>query len=177
MRNALIQKGSLFFLLFLVVACTRVTVKPDVAPPQRGTPFTLPAVVAYEGNPAYFPEVVVQASGSDVLVTYEYKLFYEGTKLNREILAGLMPTTLLGLPTGGDDVLAVAMLTVSRQGAPGRTYSAEALVTRRRSIFGGGVDKTEMRRLALIAVKENLETQLTNDAQALLKLTGEEDHL
>ena len=159
----------LVFILPFSVSCTSIAVKPDnIGPAEKGA-LVLRANLIFDGNPAYIPKTIIKSQDSDVEIEYEYKVFYDGTKLNHEIIAGLLPTTILGLPTGGDDILVVAKLAVRKGGNPVKSYTAEALVTRPRSLFLGGVDKTAMRKKGLLAVKENLEKQMIHDRELLSK--------
>lgn len=159
--------------LCFCISCTTVTVKPDNIAALASREFVLKANLLFEGNPAYIPKTIVNSKNSDIDITYEYKVFYDGTKLNHEIIAGLLPTTLLGLPTGGDDILVVAKLDIRKGGDFIKSYSAEALVTRPRSLFLGGVNKTAMRKKGLLAVQENLENQMMHDHELLSKLKKE----
>lgn len=160
--------------LLLCISCSTVTVKPDNIVPTGNGDLVLKANLLFEGNPAYIPRTIVNSKESDIEINYEYKVFYDGTKMNHEIIAGIMPTTLLGLPTGGDDILVVAKLDIRQRQNVIKSYSAEALVTRPRSLFLGGVDKTEMRKKGLLAVKENLENQMIQDHELLSKIKKEE---
>lgn len=161
-------------LLFLSASCTSIVVKPDNVGPIENSSLVLKANLTFDGNPLYIPKTIVESKASDLEIDYEYKVFYDGTKLNHEIIAGILPTTLLGLPTGGDDILVVAKLTVRKGGNAVKSYTAEARVTRPRSLFLGGVNKTELRKKGLLAVKENLENQMMHDHELLSKLKKEE---
>ena len=165
---------AVFFIpLFLCISCTSVVVKPDIAG-QEGRNLILKGKLSFDGNRAYLPATVCHSDDSQIGIAYEYKVFYDGTPLNREIISAFLPTTWLGVPTGGDDVLAVAKLVVSKKDREIKTYSAEAMVSKGRILFTGGTDKTEMRRVALQAIKENLESQMKNDYEMLSKLMTEE---
>lgn len=152
------------------VACTSVMVKPDDIAPSGNGGLVLKAVVRFDGNPDYLPATIAETKDSDTEISYEYKVLYDGTNMSREVVFGVMPTTLLGFPTGLDDILVVARLDIQKGGAVVKSYSSEAMVKRPRSIFLGGADKTKMRRKGLLAVKENLENQMIRDRELLSKL-------
>ncbi len=160
--------------LLLCVSCTYVTVKPDNISSPENSGLVLKANLIFAGNPDYIPKTIAISKESDIEINYEYKVFYDGTKLNHEIIAGLMPTAILGLPTGGDDILVVAKLDIRQKQSLIKSYTAEAKVVRPRSIFLGGTNKTVMRKKALLAVKENLENQMIHDHELLSKLKKEE---
>lgn len=51
-----------------------------------------------------------------------------------------------------------------------KTYVSEARVSKPRSIFLGGVDKTELRHTALTSIKENIELQMKDDISLLSQI-------
>lgn len=169
---------SLVMCLSVCSSCTSITVKPDNIVKPANREMVLKCKLCFDGNRAYLPSTVSESQESEITVSYEYKLFYDSTSVQKEFFSGfafLSPTTLLGMPTGGDDVLAVAKLVIRLKGQDVKTYIAQAMVSKTRSLFAGAVDKTELRRLALMAVKENLENQMLNDYEVLTKLKKEEN--
>ncbi|GAM10325.1 hypothetical protein OR1_02614 [Geobacter sp. OR-1] len=98
----------------LLVSCTaNVTVKPEVSLSNNLNPIIVSGNVVYEGNPSYLPATVVHKSGTDITIRYEYAVSYDGTG-KVEILTAFIPTTILGTPTGGDDVIAVGKLELTK---------------------------------------------------------------
>lgn len=148
--------------LLLVSCAASVTVKPEVSISNNINPIVVKGNVVYEGNPSYLPATVEHKSGTDITIRYEYAVSYDGTG-KVEMLTAFLPTTILGTPTGGDDVIAVGKLELSKNNKIIKSYVGEVTVSKPRSIFLGGVDKTELRRKALSSLKENIEIQMKND--------------
>src|ERR1039457_6156478 len=104
MVNSIKKLSTLVIPFFLCISCASVVVKPDIETQKISKELILKAKVIYDGNPAYLPKTVVSTPSSDINVIFEYNVIYSGTKIQGEIVAGLMPTTIIGVPTGGDDV-------------------------------------------------------------------------
>jgi len=175
------KRWSLYFLLLITIilcsSCTSITVMPDNIVKPANREMLLKCKLCFDGNRTYLPSTISDSQESEITISYEYNLFYDSASLQKQVLTGyflLTPTTLLGMPMVGDDVLAVAKLVIRKKEQDVKTYIAQAKVSKTRSLIAGGVDKTEMRRLALMAVKENLENQMLNDYEMLSKLTKEE---
>jgi hypothetical protein len=152
--------------IFLVSCAASVTVKPDVALEGNSRVVSVRGSIVYDGNPCYLPATVEHKSGTDISIKYEYVVSYEGTGAE-EILTAFIPTTLLGTPTGSDDVVASGRLELSKGGRIIKTYVSQAIATKPRSIFAGGVDKSELRRMALTSLKKNIENQMKNDTSII----------
>jgi hypothetical protein len=161
---------SIIVLSLLLLSCAAsVTVKPEVSIPNNNNPITVRGNIVYEGNPSYLPATVEQKSGTDITIRYEYAVSYDGTG-KVEILTAFLPTTILGTPTGGDDVIAVGKLELTKNSKIIKSYVSEVTVSKPRSIFLGGVDKTELRCIALTRLKENIEIQMKNDNALLTQI-------
>lgn len=143
-------------------------VRPEV--PFSNNQIIVNGNIVCEGNRIYLPATVKQQDGADVTIKYEYVVSYDGTPMTAEIWMALLPTTILGTPTGGDDVIAVGKLEIFKNSKLFKTYVGKAIVSKPRSVFLGGVDKTELRRIALISVKENIEQQMRNDFSSLSQI-------
>jgi hypothetical protein len=157
---------ALLLSLFLLSCGTSVTVKPDLSLSDNHGPTRVKGNITYKGNPIYLPATVEHKSGTDVTIHYEYVLSYAGTG-EAEFFTAFIPTTIVGTPTGGDWVTAVGKMEISRNGTVIKTYSGEVLVSKPRSLFAGGSDKTELRRQALTSLKESIELQMKNDFSLL----------
>ena len=163
------KRVCLLLMALLLVSCSaNISVKPEV--PFSDNQIVVRGDVAYEGNSSYLPATVQHQNGSEVTIKYAYVVSYDGTGLGTEMLTGFLPTTLVGTPTGGDSVTVAGKLEIFKNGQLFRTYVAEARVLKPRSLFLGGVDKTELRRLALISLKENIEQQMRNDFSSLSQI-------
>lgn len=165
-----VKKWIFLFLSLFLVSCTAsLNVKPDVSISNIRNSIIVLGNVVYEGNPKYLPATVEQKSGTEITIRYEYVVSYTGTG-NEEFFTAFIPTTIIGTPTGIDDVIAIGKMELSKSSKIIKTYVSEARISKPRSIFLGGVDKTEMRHKALTSIKENIELQMENDFSFLSQI-------
>lgn len=157
------------FSLFLISCSANVSVKPEVSITDNRNSIIVMGNVVYEGNPKYLPATVKQKTGTEVAIRYEYVVSYTGTG-NEEILTAFIPTTIIGTPTGIDDVIAIGKMELSKNSKIIKIYVSEARISKPRSILLGGVDKTEMRHRVLTSIKENIELQMENDFSFLSQI-------
>ena len=161
------RKLSLYCLFSLVLLCsgcgTHMDVKPDV--PGGQVDFTLRGKVTYEGNWDYVPKTISNQSADNgsLSFNYAYNVLYGGTAMQQDIVAILLPTTMLGAPTGESDVQVRAKLDVMNGSNLIKSYIAACNMTRPRGVFTGGTNFTEIRKRGLMAVKENIELQMVQD--------------
>jgi hypothetical protein len=169
--TSFLASGSLIFVLslFLVSCAASVSVKPEVPVSNNIKPIIVSGSIVYDGNPDYLPATVNHESGTDITIKYAYIVSYGGTG-NAEILTAFLPTTFIGTPTGNDDVIAIGKLELSKDSKLVKSYVSEVTVSKPRGIFLGGVDKTELRRMALKRLKENIEIQMNNDNSLLAQI-------
>ena len=148
-----------------------VNVKPDV--PKCDADFTLYGKVNYEGNWNYVPKTISNktADNSSFSFDYAYNILYGGTSVNQDIVTAFIPTTLIGTPTGKSDVQVRAKLDVFDGSTIVKSYVAACNILAPRGIFTGGNDLTEVRRRGLMAVKENIESQMVQDKDFWVSLT------
>lgn len=142
-----------------------VTVKPDVPAGQVG--FTLYGNIEYDGNRNYLPCTISDkvTGDSELVFKYAYNVLYGGTSINEELLAGFLPTTLIGTPTGKNDIQVRAKLDVFVASDPIKSYTSVCNILSMRSIFMGGTDLSAVRKKGLLAVKENIEHQMLQDRE------------
>ena len=157
------------FSLFLISCSASVSVKPEVSISNIRNSIIVMGNVVYEGNPKYLPATVEQKTGTDITIRYEYVVSYTGTG-NEEFFTAFIPTTIIGTPTGIDDVIAIGKMELSKSSEIIKTYVSEARISKPRSIFLGGVDKTELRHRVLTSIKENIELQMENDFSLLSQI-------
>lgn len=157
----------------LIVGCvTVITVKPDVT--TNNIDLVLYGNIDYEGNWSYVPRTISNKtnSPSNLSFKYAYDVKYGGTSIHQDLVTAFIPTTILGTPTGVNDVQVVAKLDVFDNASPVKSYTAACNLTNPRGIFFGGINMTELRLKGLMAVKENIEMQMVQDREFLLSLTN-----
>ena len=132
------------------------------------------ANVMYDGNQDYLPTVLIRDAGTTpgVVLRYSHDAKYGLGELPNSFNL-VNPLTLIGFPTGSDNLVISGRLDVMRDGDVVRSYGAASAMKRIGSIFSEGDTFTEMRRRGLLLVRDNISAQLCADLPALTeKLTG-----
>ena len=155
-------------ILFASLACcTHLSVQPELIPstPQIGV---LAGRVEFEGREEYLPRTLRRESASDLVLTYRWSA---DTSRNDQpdLLTLFNPLTLLGFPTGASTASASGHLEIRSGDRSLRTYDARATVRRINHLYSGD-SLTEIRRQAILAVRDNLDAQLEADLQRLSAL-------
>ena len=159
-------------LLLTIAGCstTSMVVAPSMDVLSSGDGFRLRGQLEFDGNRDYLPRTIADTpSPSGLTFRYAYAVT---TDSERTSIFGLMfaPAPVLGIPgvMGGDELGAVAQLEIRRRG-DAKTYAATAVVKKKPTMFDEGQTFTEMRRRALIAVRDSIEAQMIRDREILLR--------
>jgi hypothetical protein len=165
----------LFSVIVVFSGCAMtVNVKPDV--PAGQADFILHGKVNYDGNWSYFPRTISNQVTDDdncnLSFEYAYNVLYGGTTVNQDIVTAFIPTTLIGTPTGASDVQVRAKLDVLDGSKLIKSYVSTCNILAPRGLFIGGNDLTEVRRRGLMAVKENIESQIVQDKEFWASFTN-----
>lgn len=159
-------------LVALSGCATQVMVAPQVSGPAD---CTVRGHLSFAGNPEYLPPVLLDdaAAPVDAVVRYGYRVDYDLRQIPAEV-QWVNPLHLIGMPTGAGALTVVARLDVERGGVPVRSFAAVASLKRSQSMFGEGETFTDMRRRALLLVRDNIAAQVCADlptTQAILDVT------
>lgn len=166
----------IFFLIFclsislILSACApNVFITPDTTIVPRND-FTLSGKIDYDGNVEYLPRTIFSESHPEATLTlrYRYEVTY-GRDSIKQVLYHYNPLTIVGFPIGADTVVVTAKLEVLKGEAPVKTYTAMCVLDKQRTIFWEGESLSELRKRGLLAVRENIETQMYGDRDLLLK--------
>jgi hypothetical protein len=156
-------------------ACaSNVVITPDLAI-VRSEDFSLRGKIDYEGNAEYLPRTVSAETypGAALLLRYRYEVTY-GRDAVHQALPLFNPLTIVGFPIGSDTVVVTAKLEVLKGSSEVKTYTAVCILNKSRTVFWEGETLSELRRRGLLAIRENIETQMHGDRDVLLK-AGLED--
>ena len=166
----LIPMFSLSLVLLFSGCGMQLHVKPDV--PDVHADFTLHGKLNYEGNINYVPKTISNKNiaDSNLSFSYAYNVLYGGTTVNQDIVTAFIPATLFGAPTGASDVQVRAKLDVFDGANLIKSYVSACNIVNPRGLFVGGTDMTEVRKRGLMAVKENIESQMVQDKDALVAI-------
>jgi hypothetical protein len=170
------RKIHLFFLVFflsiplVLSACApKVLTTPDLTI-VPGNDFTLSGKIDYSGNIEYLPRTISAESHPDATLTlrYRYEVTY-GRDSVEQVLYLYNPLTIVGFPIGADTVVVTAKLEVLKGNSQVKAYTAVCVLDKRRTIFWEGESLSELRKRGLLAVRENIETQMYGDRDLLLR--------
>jgi hypothetical protein len=169
--------STLIFGLFISLinsACApNVLITPDL-PIVHTDDFSLVGKIDYEGNAEYLPRTVSAESGPGATLTlrYRYEVTY-GRDAVHQALIFFNPLTIIGFPIGTDTVVVTAKLAVLKGNFQVKEYTAVCILDKHRTIFWEGETLSELRRRGLLAVRDNIETQMYGDRDLLLKAARE----
>lgn len=159
-RGVLISSLTLF--LLILGGCTSsLQVKPDVTPSTTAF-LKLEAVVDYDGNRLYLPKSIlaVSTSAADISCRYQYDINYGNEDYSKAMLFN--PVTLLGVPTGTDQITATAVLAFRKGNTVLKQYQSAAQISKNRNLFQH-TTLTELRRELLFAMRDNIDAQIAVD--------------
>jgi hypothetical protein len=161
-------------LLLAGSACTTMKLTPDL--PTVTGDLDLRGRVEYEGSREYLPTslagVNAPASDGDTIFRYRYDVTYETPDVP-PILVVLNPLIGFGFPTGSDRATVTGWLEVLRGNRTLKTYTASCVAKRFRTVYSGS-SLSQLRRDALVAVRDSVDTQMINDGAALEEALNEE---
>jgi len=123
--------------------------------------------IRYAGNALYLPSTVAACENGSggYTVFFSHEQDYSGTSEAYELALSLLPSYMVGSPTGKDKVYVYSQLKVSQDGREVATYSAACLKESYRTIFSGAVNNSEGRLQCLNALRANIENQMLRDEQ------------
>lgn len=159
--------------LALLGCATEVAITPQLADKTSGK-CQIHAPVRYEGKQDYLPAALVPDPGASATteIRYSYEAQY-GLKEFNPIVVIVNPLTIVGFPTGGDNLVVTGRVDVVRGDTTLRSYAAAAAMKRSTTVFYEGETFTEMRRRGLLLVGDNLSQQLCKDAETLAALLND----
>jgi hypothetical protein len=159
----------------LLVGCAATAnVTPTLS--EKAAACQIRAAVWFDGKPEYVPAVLIADATAhpEAGFRYSYEARYGLNEYNAFLVA-VNPLSLVGFPTGKDNVVVTGRIELERNKTILRTYAAAASLKVTPTIFGEGETFTDMRRRGLMLVRENLSAQLCEDQSVLRTMLGEPD--
>jgi hypothetical protein len=151
---------------------TTVSVTPKLS--ENAAVCQIHAAVQFDGKPGYLPGVLVGDAGTHPATVFRYSFEAQyGLKEYNAFLVAVNPLSLVGFPTGSDNLVVSGRLDLMRGESVLRTYAAAASLKRTPTIFSEGETFSEMRLRGLMLVRANLSEQLCEDQAALTPLLRE----
>jgi hypothetical protein len=175
MKNRLVAgvftATTILLIIFVALGCssTRSSKAPLTELVQQDSGW-LCGVLDYEGsNLDYLPRVIRLVQESTARISYQYEVRYD---VEAETVWDLFnPFIFVGVPKSKDNVVVSGLLQLSVDGTDYSRYYEDAVVLEKKKfIFSEGDTLTEMRRSALIQLRDSIDQRLVNDRPALAAL-------
>jgi len=157
------------WLALLVAGCaTEMHVRPEVGPIPAGA-VSISANVVFDGNRDYLPRNLQQNTSNPAGITVYYR--YEAAYGTKDLGAAALydPFTIFGLPTGKDIPTIYAELRIQRGPQILKACQSACQVVQRSNLWTN-LTQTELRRDGLLAVRDNIESQLAQGQEFLASL-------
>jgi hypothetical protein len=167
--------SGLLLLAFVVLpgCATSVVVTPPLTETSVST-CQIHARVSYDGNPDYMPRALVVDPGASGQTTFRYAYDAQyGLKEPNPLIAVVNPLILVGFPTASDNLVIAGRVDIVHGDQTIRSYVAAAAMKRSSTVFYEGETFTEMRRRALLLVRDNLGSQLCRDQILLVSMLND----
>ena len=168
----------LFPLISFIMSCATVT---DIIPKIEkldNLSILVSGKIDYNGNKDYFPRTVGDdASGNPLLIIkYQYNVSYGRENIPDALhVANLFnPLIIVGFPIGQDTLVVIGKIDVIKQTEVVKTYSSACTFEKTRNIFYQGPTYTELRKLGLLNIRDNIEAQMFKDREFLSKLNRDD---
>jgi hypothetical protein len=150
-----------------------MVITPDVKP-TFSNDFRMKGEIVYDGNREYLPKTVAEDSlgKSGFVFRYKYDIVY-GKDNVPQALPLFNPLTIIGFPVGEDTVVIAGRMEILKANQVVKTYSATCAFDKTRSAYWQGDTLSELRRKGLIAVRDNIDTQMNQEQDFLSKLIAD----
>lgn len=133
--------------------------------------FRIKGRISYDGNKDYLPRTIIDTASSYSSVTFQYiHATSYGMRDVPDLTVLLNPLTRLGYPLGENAVTSVGKLSIIKGEETVKSYSAGCSIEITRNLFSEGSTFSEMRKESLIAVRDNIESQMYHDREFLTNL-------
>lgn len=168
-----------FFVLTFTGCASSMKVTPIIRKLNYHT-FHLNGIIRYDKNIQYLPRTIRSESVPNevcsLILSYEYQVTYGRDYLfhSGELFPLFNPLTLIGAPIGEDNVYVMGKLDILQENKIIKSYKSVCTLEKIRNLFYQGETFSEMRKKGLISVRNNIETQMCQDKDFLINLTGQE---
>ena len=152
---------GLFGLMVLLSGCAEHTL--NVAPKVETVSSLLSplkcALVHESNNKEYLPSMIEDDPASSCLATYRYHVTYNNGGTNWDVLNIWNPLLIVGFPMSQENVIVEAKLLLKDEQNNEKEFLASCVADKTRNLFQNS-GSTAPRKACLIAVKNNIDTQL-----------------
>lgn len=169
------QMGVVLFLCFVVATFLSSCAPTMVVTPQSmendmKSDFHVRGMLEYNGNREYLPRTIKEDSAQTIIsFIYEYHVAY-GRDKTPQALPLFNPLTIVGFPIGENTMAVTGNLKVLKGKEVIKTYTATCGLEKVRSIFSEGDTFSDLRKIGLLTVRDNIERQMYQDRDFLANL-------
>lgn len=156
-----------FLLLFVVVGCSTMSVTPELATLDKA-PVLIKGPIQYDGNRLYLPRTISEGDPSEYGLRFRYTTSETQDRSSWDVIALLNPLSILGFPTGRRNSTVTGNLEILKDTELAKSYQATCLQEAYRGIYYGG-SFSDLRRTGLVAVRDSIEAQMSQDRELLEK--------
>ncbi len=157
-------------LLFVVAGCSSMNVTPELATLDK-TPVLIKGPIQYDGNRLYLPRTISEGDQSEYGLRFRYTTSETQDRSSWDVIALFNPLSVLGFPTGRRNSTVTGNLEILKDTEVVKSYFATCLQEAYRGIYYGG-SFSDLRRTGLVAVRDNIESQMFQDREFLEKATS-----
>lgn len=161
MRSVLRAAGCAALSVLFSGCASNGHILPEIEPQAVGD-FRIAAKVVFDGNRDYLPRVLQDSPVGDDGITVDYRYEVSHKNVDMDAIALFNPFSLVGFPSGSNQLTLVAELKILRKGELLKSYRAIYAVEQQTGLWSFRT-LTEMRRDGLIALRNNIEFQLLRD--------------
>ena len=154
-------------LLLVVVGCSTMSVTPQLATLDKA-PVLIKGPIEYDGNRLYLPRTISEGNPSEYGLRFRYTTSETQDRSSWDVIALLNPFSVLGFPTGRRNSTVTGNLEILKDTEVVKSYTATCLQEAYRGIYYGE-SFSGLRRTGLVAVRDNIETQMSRDRELLEK--------
>lgn len=162
-----------FFLLstiiFVISCAPTMNITPQYAKIENISP-VVNGKIDYDGNEEYLPRTISNDSSKNplLIIKYQYHVDYGNSNIHFANLYN--PLLFVGFPIGKDTLIVAGKIDIIKKNEVIKSYSAVSAFEKTRNIFYHGPTFSEVRKTGLLNVRDNIEAQMYNDREFLLKI-------
>jgi len=157
----------LMLFLFACAGCSTVSVTPNLSILNKVS-VLIKGPIQYVGKSEYLPRTISEGSISEYGLTFRFTTTEAQERSGWDVLALFNPLTLFGFPTGDLTSTVTGRLEILKETAIIKSYTATCVQKASKGIYYGE-NFSRLRRKGLLAVRDNIETQMSQDREFLEK--------
>jgi len=163
----LLSLTGALLMLSLFTGCSTMTITPQLDTVDKPV-VLITGPLQYDGNRLYLPRTISEGDPSEYGLRFRYSTTETQGRSSWDIIALFNPLTILGFPTGRRDSTVGGNLEILKDLEVVKSYTASCQQEAHRGSYYGQ-SFSELRRTGLVAVRDNIEAQMSRDKYFLEK--------